>query len=335
MDRHDPDRVIVVFGEDRVGGAALGPLQSRPGQVAPEAVTAGVAPRRGPARSRTGFGARRRGRRASRARRRASRRSSTRAAIRSAGEHQVERSASERTWAIAAATGCPTRASGGWRQIDHDPPRDRQSNSSTSLQPYRPERSAETRASSSVESSAARERQHHVADLGSRVHDRAVLGAVRDVALRPTPPRARPAMCAPGAGSSTSPGPALAQLVRVVVGHAASGRAMPWPRRRRRRPPRASAGLRRSPVAHRGRRARRRRSGVTEPCSRWCGATCRERLIRGLRVGLGLDQLPEDVVDPLGSRAPTMRKLALSVARSAPTWSAARRYWAMSARRNR
>ena len=47
MDRHDPHRVVVVLGQDRVGDAALRRLQSRPRQVAAHPVPADIAPRPG------------------------------------------------------------------------------------------------------------------------------------------------------------------------------------------------------------------------------------------------------------------------------------------------
>ena len=44
MDRHDPDRIVVVFGQDRVGIAALTGHQVDPAEIAPESVSACVAP---------------------------------------------------------------------------------------------------------------------------------------------------------------------------------------------------------------------------------------------------------------------------------------------------
>ena len=44
VDRHDPDRIVVVFGQDRVGIAALAGHQVDPAEVAPESVSACVAP---------------------------------------------------------------------------------------------------------------------------------------------------------------------------------------------------------------------------------------------------------------------------------------------------
>ena len=199
-----------------------------------------------------------------------SRRSSTSAAIRSAGEHHVERSAIERMWAIASATGWPAMSSGGSRQIDHEPPADRHSKSSTSLQPYKPVRSAATSASSSVGVGGGAQRQHHVADVGGGIDDRAVLGPVRDLAFgeRRLERRQR------GAGREQDGDvarTALTALAGALVGRPAIVRGAPWRRRRRRRPAsrqrKSSAFARCSPRSA----CSSTPSTRTEPCSRWCG----------------------------------------------------------------
>ena len=45
MDGHDPNRVVVVLGEDRVGVAALAGEQADPGEVPAQAASSGVGPR--------------------------------------------------------------------------------------------------------------------------------------------------------------------------------------------------------------------------------------------------------------------------------------------------
>ena len=143
-------------------------------------------------------------------------------------------------------------------------------------------------ANSSVESSAACN-----ASITWRISvvvrdRRAVLGPVRDVCATSAASSAASDMCAPGAGSSRRPaGSGAARACSwSVTSHrsckaVATASAAPAASRQRR----SSAFARCSPEVG---AARRRRSGLTEPCLRDGADGMRaERLVRGLRVGLG------------------------------------------------
>ena len=154
---HDPHRVVVVLGEDRVAGPALVGLVRGPAQVAAQAPPAGVGPRPGlvddvadPPPHVAGVGPGERGlehpplddERVEQVGRRRARRLARRS---SAGGRAPRRRGGP---SMPVGRGRRTGSSGRRRGASRS--------SSTSLQPYSGERSAATSASSSVGSAAAR-----------------------------------------------------------------------------------------------------------------------------------------------------------------------------------
>ncbi len=183
VDRHDPhgDRGRARAGSCRRCDPPTPGAAPTPGSGGRRARRRRPTP--APGRSRSARDATRRGHRDSRARRRERDvRRRSRPAGRRASATRSE-SAIERTWAMASATGWSASASGGGAQMFHRPPR---------RHPF-----VQLDVAAAVERAAQRrherqlvggvvggaQRQHQVTDLGGRVHDRAVLGPVRDATL--------------------------------------------------------------------------------------------------------------------------------------------------------